>query len=178
MFEIAAIEAPKTDTVAVSDALPAIEAVGSAVYRLGPFKLYTAELASATGEFDWTEPFALKLAYSRKFSAVTLADASLKEMARLSQQDASVLEPLRSQLEACFTDVQKGDIIVGYSLAEDEAVFTHNDMKTCQVAWPGFRSDFFGIWLSDKARFDENAERLTGRALVSAPDNRPLKDTN
>ena len=143
-------------------AAPAMQTVGAARYQLGPFKLYEAELRSRNGAFSWQEPFDLTLTYTRGFSARKLADVSVKEMARMTGRKESLLAPLRAKLTACFADVRKGDVIVGRSLSMNEAEFTYNGEPRCRIAWTDFRSDFFGIWLSDKARFEEQAARLKG----------------
>lgn len=153
-----------TDTVieAGTVAAPLQKTVGKASYRLGPFKLYEAELKTGNGGFSRLAPFDLVLTYARAFSAHSLADASLKEMARITGKDELTIEPLRAELTACFANVRRGDIITGHSLSENEATFSHNGQHQCRIHWVGFRSDFFGIWLSDNARFDEQASLLKG----------------
>ena len=140
-----------------------MQTVGSASYRFGPFKIYDAELKTPDGEFSWQAPFSLALTYSRSFSAEKLANASLSEMSRISGQHRSKFNPLYDRLHDCFANVRKGDVIEAVSLNEDEARFSYNGEVRCELDWPGFRSAFFGIWLSDQARYSDEAGRLIGR---------------
>lgn len=140
-----------------------MDPVGAATYRWGPLRLYKAELFAPAGEFSWDSEFELRLSYKTSFSATTLANASLKEMARLSGAPISSFEPLRESLVGCFADVRQGDVIIGRSTSENTAVFYFNGSELCSVQWSGFRRSFFGIWLSNDARYKREGERLRGR---------------
>lgn len=140
-----------------------MDPVGAATYRWGPLRLYKAELFAPAGEFSWDSEFELRLSYKTSFSATTLANASLKEMARLSGAPISSFELLRESLVGCFADVRQGDVIIGRSTSENTAAFYFNGSELCSVQWPGFRRSFFGIWLSDDARYKREGERLIGR---------------
>ncbi len=160
MLEEAPISVPAGET----QLFPAnIQTVGKASYRLGPFKVYDAELLTADGGFSWNAPFQLKLTYARKFSAQRLTRVSLKEMARLSGQDELSFEPLHDELLKCFADVRSSDVIVGNSISDDKAVFSYNGVQKCSIEWAGFRTSFFGIWLSPDARFEDEARALMGQ---------------
>ncbi len=140
----------------------AIKELGSAKYKRAFIKLYDASLCSASDRFDWNEPFALTLDYSRDFKGSRIVWATIHEMARLSDREKSDIEPLRETIEQCFPNVEKGDQFTGISDGPDTARFYLNGELTCNVEWPGFREQFFGIWLSAETREPKKAKRLKG----------------
>jgi hypothetical protein len=144
--------------------MPDARLSGEALYKKAIFKLYDAALWTSGPAFSWDEPFALTLKYRRGFSAERLADASIIEMARLTDQDEAMVEPIREALTACFTDVEEDDRITGFAQGPDTAVFFYNGKERCSLEWPGVRKSFFGIWLSSQSRAPDKAEILLGRA--------------
>lgn len=139
-------------------------AVGSANYWLGPFKLYRATLLSPTASFDANSPYALKLEYSRSIPATKIANATIIEMARLSNQPEDTYDGMRGELETCFGDVDKGDVITGYKRSENVTEFTLNGTLRCTIDKPNFSAHFFAIWLDPAGRYPKKTSDLTKTA--------------
>lgn len=146
----------------VSEFMPEATKLGETRYKKAIFKLYDATLWTAGEEFSWDEPFALSLQYLRSFSAERISNAAIIEMARLTNREEEEVENARAPLTACFADVEKGDVITGFSTGEDAATFFYNGAKRCDIAYPGFREAFFGIWLSEDSRDAERGAILRG----------------
>jgi hypothetical protein len=124
--------------------------------------LYDVSLCAGQDSFEWENPFAITLDYKRNFSSDIIVKATMVEMARLSGREQQEFEPLRPIVTKCFPDVGKGDSITGVSLGEDKAKFYYNGTISCEIDWPGFREDFFGIWLSDESRTPRKSKILRG----------------
>jgi len=124
-----------------------LEELGAARYKKAIFKLYDASLCTPSNAFEWDNSFALSLDYLREFSGEMIADAGIHEMARFSGQDKEAYAELRPVLMTCFPDVEKGDQIIGVSEGPNSAKFYYNGEMSCDVEWPEFRNQFFGIWL-------------------------------
>lgn len=142
----------------VSKMMGAATLSGQADVKFFGFNLYRAELWRAG------EAFALSLTYRRGFSAKELADASIKEIARMENASVSAFADLGPLLQSCFADVREGDRITGASTGADTARFYHNGAKRCDVSYPQFRDRFFGIWLGAKTRDPKSRDLLLGRA--------------
>ncbi len=139
------------------------QTVGTANYWLGPFKLYRATLMATHTPFDTSAPFALKLEYTRSIPASKIANASIVEMARLSNQAEDTYEYLREDLEACFGDVSKGDEIIGFKRNENTTEFSRNGALRCTIDEPNFSTHFFAIWLSPDSRSPNKTKDLIGQ---------------
>lgn len=139
-----------------------IKPIGDASFKKAIFHLYDASLCAGQDSFVWENPFAITLDYKRKFSSDMIVKATMIEMARLSGREQQEFETLRPTVTQCFPDVVKGDIITGISLDENKAEFYLNGTRSCEVDWPGFREDFFGIWLSDESRAPRKSKVLRG----------------
>ncbi len=140
-----------------------LKPVGQAVYKWGFFKIYTAELKAPDGRFEWRKPFALSLTYARSLKGASIANASIEEMARLTGRQKSDFEHYRVQLNLCFPDVSKGDVITGFSTTNNETRFEFNGETTCLITDPDFKEAFFNIWLAENARYSSEAAALLGR---------------
>lgn len=142
----------------VAGSVPGAELRGAADVKFLGFNLYRAELWGGNGA-----GFALSLTYKRGFTAEELADASVKEIARMEGRDRSDFADLGPLLTQCFADVKTGDRITGASLSETRARFFYNGTERCDVTYPKLRARFFGIWLGEKTRDPKSRDRLLGR---------------
>lgn len=136
----------------VARAFPGAQPVGAARYQLLTLTMFDAELWSESGDFSWQAPFALSLTYRRSFSAEAITGRAISEMAQRTGGSASSLEALRAPLQACFANVSPGDRITGVSTGADTARFYYNGVRRCEIAWPGLRRSFFGIWLDGRSQ--------------------------
>lgn len=148
----------------VTQAIPSAQQVGAARYSLLSIPLFQAELWTSTGAFAWERPFALTLTYERSIRATSLVNRTIAEMRQRGAGSADSLAPLRAPLEACFADVQNGDRITGVSTGPNTARFYLNGAQRCEIAWPGFRRHFFGIWLDARGGQANLSAQLRGEA--------------
>jgi hypothetical protein len=148
----------------VARTIPAAQQVGEASYRFLAWTLFDAALWAPEGEFSWNGPFALTLTYQRSFSANDLATRTLAEMAQRGSGDASTLGPLQTPLTGCFADVTPGDRITGVSSGPNTARFYFNGRERCELEWPEFRRQFFGIWLDASGSNRALSNQLRGVA--------------
>ena len=144
------------------DRLSDFSRLGEISYRKLMFHIYDAELLAEAATFSWERPFALTLTYARKIARDDLVEASLKEMARMNDMEASEYEHFRAPLADCFADVRKGDKITGVSLNSDSALFFFNGTQTCDLKFTGASKAFFSIWLGDNTRSPKKSRRLRG----------------
>lgn len=148
----------------VGAALPGAQSVGEAPYRLLGITVFEAELFAANGAFSWQQPFALSLTYARSARQTTIINRTISEMSNRGAGSAEQLAPLRTQLQRCFPDVARGDRITGVSTGANTARFYVNGAQSCQVEWPNFRRNFFGIWLDARGGQAAMSARLRGEA--------------
>lgn len=149
--------------VEVTRQLPEAAQVGGARYDVLGFSVFDAALWAEGGVFSWDAPFAVEINYLRGFSAQSLADRAIAEMAQRSGRARSTFEPMRAELTACFADVARGDRITGVSTSPDQAQFYFNGTQRCEIEWPGMRRQFFSIWLDRRG-----GERVFSRQLLGA----------
>jgi hypothetical protein len=127
--------------------------------------LFDAALWTAgTRPFSWSEPFALSLTYRRGFSADTLVWASMMEMNRIRALDPATETAVEAKLSQCFRAVGANDRITALSETPDRTTFFLNGQRTCTLEAPGFRRNFFSIWLDPAARDPAGAARLRGES--------------
>jgi hypothetical protein len=136
--------------------------IGEAPYRLLGITLFQAALYASAEDFSWQRPFALSLTYERGARQSTIINRSISEMTQRGAGTAAQLAPLRTQLEACFPNVSRGDRITGVSTSANTARFYLNGAQRCQVEWPNFRRHFFGIWLDARGGQAAMSARLRG----------------
>jgi len=160
---IAAASPAAANPAEVSAALPGAERIGGAPYTFLGLTLFNAELYAAES-FSWQRPFALSLTYTRSAQQRTIINRSISEMSGRGAGTAAALAPLRTQLEACFPNVERGDRITGVSTGADTARFYVNGARSCDVSWPNFRRHFFGIWLDARGGQAAMSARLRGEA--------------
>lgn len=136
----------------VGRALPGAQKVGEARYSMLAISLFRAELFTADGDFSWERPFALTLNYERAAPQSLLLNRSVREISQRGGGTVASLAPLRARLAECFPNIAQGDRITGVSTSADTARFYHNGAQRCEIEWPGFRRQFFGIWLDGRDR--------------------------
>lgn len=143
--------------------------VGSASVRLLFWRIFDATLWSKEKTFDWSQPFALTLTYTREFSAKSLAKTTAKEMARLGSDKAGLNE-FRDAFRACIDDVIPGDRITALPVSDSEVQFFQNGKDRCTLERPQLKKDFFEIWLGEKSKFPNATAQLLGRETVHSFD--------
>ena len=130
-----------------------LQPAGKTRLKVWGFDIYDARLWVAPG-FSATNfashSLALELAYLRDFSAVDIADRSLKEMARSATLTQAQVRQWREAMLKVFPDVKKGDRITGVHKPGTGATFWLNGKRVGTVADAEFAPLFFGIWLSGK----------------------------
>jgi len=144
----------------VARAIPNAQKVGETRYHMLSVALFDAELYTASGDFSWSQPFALSLTYQRSARQSTLINRTIREMSQRGAGSAEQLAPLRARLARCFTNVERGDRMTGVSTGANTATFYHNGAQSCTIEWPSFRRHFFGIWLAGR---DGHAARLSAQ---------------
>ena len=136
------------------------EALGKTRYQVLAWPIFDAELWAAQDEFSWDRPFALSLTYQVSASAEDLVSRSVRGVAKRARVDSK--DRLASLLRSCFANVERNDRVTGVSFDRDKARFYLNGRQTCEIAWPGFRRAFFGIWLDATGRDRAQSARLVG----------------
>lgn len=137
------------------------ERLGSTETKFAQIKIYQAELYVPQGmQFDLNREFALSLTYNWNFSAETLANASVVEMARFENRNPSALDTLKAKLARCFGDVAAGDRITGHALGPDHVRFYRNGKRQCDLRDANIRQRFFKIWLGPETRDKKGRARL------------------
>ena len=157
-FTVLVATPASADPAEVGRALPGAQKVGEARYSMLAISLFRAELFTANGNFSWERPFALTLNYERAAPQSVLLNRTVREMSQRGGVTPASLAPLRAQLTECFPNISQGDRITGVSTGANTARFYHNGSQSCEIQWPGFRRNFFGIWLDGR---DGTAARLS-----------------
>ncbi len=165
LFILLLAQAGAAETV-LPDVLDSPELVGSGQYRLMLMKIYEAELYSNDGEFDVSQPFALKLTYSRKLKGEAITDKSVDLIRRQGIEDEDVLAAWYQELADIFPDVKKGTEIVGAHEAGVGASFYVDGEFVGKIVDPALCESFFGIWLGQ----DTVAPRLRSDLLNLTTD--------
>lgn len=160
----AAVAPAAANPAEVGTAIPNAQSVGAAPYRLLGITVFDSELFAAGGAFSWQRPFALSLTYARSARQNTIINRTISEMSQRGAGSVEQLAPLRTQLQACFPNVARGDRITGVSTSPNTARFYVNGAQSCQVEWPNFRRHFFGIWLDARGGQAAMSARLRGEA--------------
>ncbi|MEI8305192.1 MAG: chalcone isomerase family protein [Burkholderiales bacterium] len=164
--------APAAAPTAVTDLLRQPRVAGEGRLRWFGLQIYDARLFVTPDGVDmdrWTRtPFALELRYARKLLGEDIAQASLKEMARMGfgteAQRAGWLETMRR----LFPDVIAGDRLTGVHLPEGRAVFYRNDTRIGRVEDRQFVEAFFAIWLDPRTVAPDLRRSLLADPAVTA----------
>lgn len=140
----------------VASVLPDAELRGTATYRFLGFPLFKAQLFTPSGApLDWSKDFGLELQYLRALSQFELVEGTMRSFAT-SQEP----RPTRAQLNACFSDVRKGDRYTAISSGQNKISFLLNGRRMCTLDHPQIKTRFMGIFLSDNARSQSFARTL------------------
>lgn len=140
----------------------AAEKVGDTSFGFLFWNVFDASLWSPDGAFNWDKSFALALTYRRTFTAESLTEKTIEEMARISgNPEASYADFARSFL-ACIDDVGPGDRITAVSIGPTATRLFLNGQSRCDLERVDLRRDFFSIWLSDDSLFPDATARLKG----------------
>ncbi|MDH5799109.1 MAG: hypothetical protein OEZ19_11130 [Paracoccaceae bacterium] len=147
----------------VEDRFGDAEPLGQVVFRWLGLPIYEATLFTESGrDFDWNEPLALQLVYTRSFSGTSLVNATIAELERIEGASEDYPE-LRGKLESCFNDVSDGDRYVAIAYAPDRVDFLLNGRQTCSLRHRDAKERVLGIWLSEDSRSAALARRLRGQ---------------
>lgn len=124
------------------------------------WKLYDAQLYSATGQYSEREyPMALALTYARDIDRQHLIEATIKEWKRLDLTwDASWLEAL----EKIWPSVKSGDQLLCLVDGQGYADFYLNNQHLGRVPDANFGKTFLAIWLSPATRDSTLRSQLIG----------------
>ena len=164
LFSILALLLFSTPAAATPREVGAASLIGEARFSLLGFSLFDAALYSESGRFAWTDEFALALTYQRTARSEVLLNRTIRGMKERGAGDDAKLAPLRARLATCFSDVQRGDRFTAISTGPDSARLYLNGTERCSVKWPGFRRDFFGIWLDAKGGQAKLSAQLRGES--------------
>lgn len=148
----------------VARAFAGAELRGSAMVDFLSFPLYEAQLwTPEQRSIEQADRFALSLTYKRGFTAQSLAQSTISEIARIEGRPASDFRDLEPLLNGCFADVTENDRITGVSTSRDTATFFVNAVQSCTLSYPNLRDRFFGIWLGSDTRDPDVTAQLRGR---------------
>lgn len=156
---------PRAMAASWNDEVPEARVIGQGDMRWLGFRLYTAQLWSATPRVG-DEPFALVLNYHRRISREQLVDASIKEMQRVADTppDEQGLGRWRDYMMQAFRDVGEGDQLIGVYLPGRGCRFYQRNALLATIDDAEFARAFFAIWLSPQARDPDLRRQLLGGA--------------
>ena len=141
--------------------LSGYEQVGTGDLTWLGMTVYQASLYAPAGKYQPSLPHALKIEYRFSFSAAQLAERSLTEIERVhGKQDDRDL--LLEQLLAVFSDVQRGDAIVGVHYPGRGASFYSKGELLGRWENAQLAERFFGIWLNADTREPRLRSQLLG----------------
>jgi hypothetical protein len=110
-------------------------------------------------------PLALELLYARSLEGKLIAERSLVEMRRVSN-DPQLLEERSAQwleqMSQAFPNVQAGDRLSGVFDGKDRMQFYHNGKPTLEIVDADFARFFLGIWLHPKTSEPALRQSLLG----------------
>ena len=135
------------------------ERVGETRLKFFIWDVYDISLYASAGEFDPSQPFALRLQYLRNLRGKAIAERSIEEMRRQGISEVK-LAAWFSQLEKVFPDVQKGTELVGVFKPDQSTRFYRDGEFIGQVLDPDFGRPFSDIWLGDQSSIPAIREEL------------------
>lgn len=136
----------------VRSQLAKAEQIGKVQVRFLGIRMYSAALFTKGGSpFDWGQPFALELKYTRSFGRDRLVKASISELERLEGKRADHAA-IASKLQSCYRSVKSSDRFVAIPQGRNGLSFFFNGRQTCNIRHSGIRERLLGIWLSDRSR--------------------------
>lgn len=143
-----------------------MELVGSAEFQFLFWKIYEAELYSKTGEYSSFEelPVALKLSYSKSFSAENLLNETEKQFFALGLE-AARFENWLQQLRGIFVAVNPGDALLLHIDSKGYSHFYYNEEFLGSIPDADFSQQFSAIWLAREDRYAAFSQQLKGGSL-------------
>lgn len=128
------------------------------------FHIYSAKLWSSASVFNVDSKFALELTYHKNISRERFVDTSLEEMTRLygEQFSQAQLQRWKEYMQQAFTDVKKGDQLIGVNLPGIGCRFYNRDKLLAEIKDPAFARAFFGIWFDARSKDRKLRQNLLG----------------
>ena len=143
--------------------------VGQGLLRWLGLRVYDASLWAAGQRFDAGRPmesvFALELRYRRSLEGTAIAEASIREIARLGFGTPAQQEAWLQAMRRLFPDVRDGDRLAGVHRPAQGVEFLGNDAPLGRIEDPEFARAFFAIWLDHRT----SAPDLRRALLAGAP---------
>ena len=133
--------------------LPQSRLIGKGRLTFWGVQVYDARLWALPGFKPDTlavQPFALELAYLRRFDNRDIAERSIVEMRRSASISEVQAKVWIDEMMRALPDVKKGDRIMGIHRPGVGAQFLMNGKPTGEIRDAEFARLFFGIWLSPK----------------------------
>lgn len=145
------VEAPPRG---ISSAIENPRLIGQGLLRWFGLRVYDAALWATGGRFDPSRPmdvpFALELRYLRTLEGAAIADASIREIARMGFGTAAQQDAWLQQMRKLFPNVRDGDRLAGIHRPGQGVEFLGNDAPIGRVEDPEFARAFFAIWLDQR----------------------------
>ena len=102
--------------------------------------------------------FGLELSYLRNLSGKDIVESTMRELERTGGG-----LPVRAKLDACFTDVSKGDRYLAVTDGPNRVGFWLNGRKACTLSHPQIAPRFMAIFLGDNTRSKSFTRKLRGQ---------------
>ena len=152
--------------------LPGVYRAGQGTLRFLGFEIYKARLWVSPGfqPDNYTAlPLALELTYQRDFTALSIAQRSIKEMRRVGPFNDQQATRWQQALQAALPEIKAGDQLTGLYRPSGGAVFQLQGRTVGEVADPEFARLFFGIWLSPQTSEPRLREALLAARTAGQP---------
>ena len=120
---------------------------GAGAFKWFGMRIYDAELWVGEQGYQSGAPLVLELRYARKLDGVKIAEASAREMEKLSAGTPAQRAAWLARMKQIFPDVKEGSRISGVFLPGSGARFYLDGKTLASVTDPEFALAFFAIWL-------------------------------
>ena len=130
--------------------------------------IYDGQIWTDAPQWSMDVPYALTLRYHMNFTAVELAQRSVKEMESsqtLTPEERSAYE---QQLSKAFPDVHPDDRISAFYHPDKGVRFFYNGKLTGAITDRVFAKRFMGIWLSEKTSEPEFRQALIEKSSAGS----------
>lgn len=128
--------------------LPGASQVGSATMTFLFKDVYVISLYSPGANFDFNQPFALKLDYKMPIKGQAIVERTISLIRKQASIDQNKLAQWEQALQAIFPDVDKGINLTGFKDQNGFTQFYRNETWIGQITDQEFTERFFAIWLS------------------------------
>jgi hypothetical protein len=129
---------------------------GEATFRWFGIPVYTARLFTPSGQtLNWQDDLRLELTYQRALTRDNLVGSTQSEMQRLGYAS-----PSKTELQACFRNVARGDNFSAITDGPDQVRLYFNGAEQCRFNQPNIRRGFLSIFLSNNSRAPNFSRRL------------------